>query len=151
MTRRSRPVHRTSRRLGFTLMEVLLVLAILGVIGALVIPNLLGSQQNANIKAARNDIDRIQTVLQTYAIDHNGTLPAAIEDLTKSYEKDGITVQPQLAEVPKDPWGNPFNYTFPGTHHGDLNSTKPDIWSNGPNGNDENGSGDDIANWNKEK
>lgn len=149
-TRTQRPTER-GRRVGFTLMEVLLVLAILGVIGALVVPNLLGSQQKANVNATKNNIKRIEGVLELYAIDHSGQLPASLEELTKSYEVDGVAQQPHLAEIPKDAWGNAFNYKFPGTHHGDLNSSKPDIWSNGPNGTDDNGSGDDVVNWSTEK
>lgn len=142
--------HRTRSRArgGFTLMEVLLVLAILGVIGALVVPNLLGSQQTANIKAARNDIKRIEAAVGIYAQDHAGTPPTDFSALTEPYEKEGIQNDPVLEAIPKDPWGNEYNYKYDtnGSGHQKL-KTKADIWSSGPDGNNDNGSGDDVNNW----
>ena len=70
---------RTARRparSGFTLMEILIVLAILAVIIGLVLPNLIGSQRQANIKAAKLAVKSVETALETYAVDHDGEFPS---------------------------------------------------------------------------
>ncbi|NNJ25719.1 Type II secretion system protein G [Planctomycetes bacterium LzC2] len=135
---------------GFTLVEVLLVLAILGVIAALVVPNLLGSQQKANINATRVKITSYQSAIEQYAIDHNGRPPAGSADevnqlLMNPEPIDGRNVDPYLRESPKDGWGEPLFYQFPAKNQ--TISTDPDIWSAGPNGQNEDGGGDDINNW----
>ena len=137
-------------RPGFTLIEVLLVLAILGVIAALVVPNLLGSQQKANINATRLAISAYEDAVQNYAIDHNGRPPqgsaeAVNQMLMQPEPIDGRNVDPYFDEQPKDGWGQPLFYQFPATHQ--TISTKPDIWSAGPDGANDDGSGDDINNW----
>lgn len=144
MTRCHRHETRVRRRRGFTLMEVLLVLAILGVIAAIVVPNLLGSQEKANIKATKLQINEIEKFCGLYALDHNGTLPQSLDLLTQPYENDGVEVKPITGKVPVDAWGNPFNYDAAGSHQ---KIKKPDIWSNGPNGTNDNGEGDDVNNW----
>ncbi|MFH5802557.1 type II secretion system protein GspG [Alienimonas sp. DA493] len=146
-----RPVLRSARRrAGFTLVEVLLVLAILGVIAALVVPNLLGSQQKANISATRVAISNYQSAIEQYAIDHNGRPPQGsaqeVNQMLMAPEPiDGRQVDPYIDEQPKDGWDQPLFYQFPATHQ--TISTKPDIWSAGPNGVNEDGSGDDVNNW----
>jgi general secretion pathway protein G len=146
--------HRTSqhaRRGGFTLLEVLLVLAILGVIAAIVVPNLLGSQQKANIDQTRININNLENALRMYAIDHGGAWPSGgseqmIAALMQPKDRDGQPMRPYLEQVPRDAWGNPFNYRYPGQNH-PPNVDKPDIWSNGPNQQNEDGGGDDVNNW----
>ena len=76
---RNKPTRQS--RGGFTLIEVLLVLAILGVIMALVVPQLLGTQQQANIDATKLSIKGLETGLQMYALDHDGQLPTTSEGL----------------------------------------------------------------------
>ena len=138
------------RRSGFTLVEVLLVLAILGVIAALVVPNLLGRQEGANVNATKGAITTFESAITSYAIDHNGQPPqgsaeAANAALMNPESPDGRTLQPYTDETFKDAWGQPLFYSFPGSHQ--TISTKPDIWSAGPNGSNEDGGGDDINNW----
>ena len=137
----------TRSRRGFTLIEVLLVLVILGVLAALVVPNLLGTAEGANIKAARASIDGLEKAAKLYMVDHNATFPATIDDLLSP--KDATTGQlmprPYLEKIPVDPWGQPLNYEWPTQRV--QNAQKPAIWSNGPNMQNDNGSGDDIVNW----
>ncbi|MEM9703264.1 MAG: type II secretion system major pseudopilin GspG [Planctomycetota bacterium] len=138
------------RRRGFTLVEVLLVLAILGVIAALVVPNLLGNQEKANINATKVKISSFQGTIEQYAIDHNGRPPQGSQNevnqmLMSPDPIDGREVQPYMDEIPKDAWGEPLFYQFPGNNQ--SISSKPDIWSAGPNGQNEDGGGDDINNW----
>jgi general secretion pathway protein G len=135
------------RRAGFTLIEVLLVVAILGVIAAAVVPALIGRQQEANIQISRTDIKGLEQALKMYAIDHDGAYLDGGKDtlpqLTQASEYRGHKLKPYLEEIPKDAWGEPLYYEYPSSKAGD----KPAIWSSGPNRQNEDGGGDDINNW----
>ncbi len=145
------PAARPSARpAGFTLVEVLLVLAILGVIAAMVVPNLLGSQERANVNITRTGISDYEGVIRKYAIDHNGRPPQGsaeqVNQLLMNPEPvDGRTIQPYIDKQPRDGWGEVLFYQFPPKHQ--TINTNADIWSAGPNGQNEDGSGDDINNW----
>ena len=134
--------RRKSRR-GFTLMEVLLVLAILVILGSLVGVSIMRMQKNANINAARSQVSFLEGVVKAYSIDI-GTCPttqqglqalaAAPSDLKNPAKWQGPYLDKQ---IPADPWGNDYQYE----------QTGPDqfrIWSTGPDG--ASGSEDDIAN-----
>jgi general secretion pathway protein G len=144
-------MQRQARRGGFTLLEVLLVLAILGVIAAIVVPSLLGRQQEAMIRTTKSSIAGLETALQAYAIDHNGIYPdGGIDEMQTSLlqpkDADGNTLKPYLDTIPKDAWGKPLNYRYPGTKQ-PTGIDKPDIWSNGPDGKNDDGGGNDVNNW----
>ncbi len=148
MTCRPKFTTLARRRRGFTLIEVLLVLAILGVIAAIVVPNLLGSQDRANVKSAKIQIKTIETDVQKYSIEHSGKLPASLSVLTEPWELDGIEQEPITDSIPKDPWGNEYHYEVGTNGRGPHQKTKkPDIWSNGPDGQDDGGDNDDVNNW----
>jgi general secretion pathway protein G len=134
-----------SRRAGFTLMEILIVLAILAVIIGLVLPNLLGSQKKANINAAKVQVNAVEKALELYAVDHEGDFPGSLDALLTLQGTDPKWKGPYLekGKVPADPWGNPIQYTFPGTHQ--ATSDRPDVWSMGPD--KTSNTADDIANW----
>lgn len=132
---------------GFTLVEVLLVLAILGVIIGLVLPNLLGQQKTAMIKSANVQIHGIAEAVEFYVLDHNGTYPASIEELIVASGNDASWKGPYLKNttvVPADPWGSPIQYAYPGSNSTDGS---PDIWSMGPDR--QNNTADDVSNWKK--
>jgi len=141
---------RTARRparSGFTLMEILIVLAILAVIIGLVLPNLIGSQRQANIKAAKLAVKSVETALETYAVDHDGEFPSGgggLDILLHSSGNDPKWKGPYLKgnKLPADPWGNAIQYQSPGTHQSDGS---PDIWSMGPD--KQSNTADDITNW----
>ena len=145
-----KPRRRSPRR-GFTLTEVLLVLAILGVIAAMVVPNLLGSQQKANIQATKNNIKAFEDACTQYAIAHDGEYPTGGRDeviglLTNpGVDKDGKSISPYLGRVPKDAWGEPLYYEFPNSKA--PNAINPAIWSSGRDHKNDDGNNDDVNNW----
>ncbi|WP_237226006.1 type II secretion system major pseudopilin GspG [Rubinisphaera sp. JC750] len=143
-TENSRP-----SRLGFTLLEVLLVLAILGVIAAMVVPQLLGRQQKAMVDTTRTSITNLEQALKMYAIDHDGQYPEgsqeALNTLMQPTDRNGQAMAPYLESLPKDAWGEMLFYEWPNSKT--SNGIKPAIWSAGPNKRNENGSGDDVNNW----
>ena len=147
--------HQRRHRGGFPLLEVLIVLAILGVIAAMVIPNLLGRQQEAMIRAARISIEGFEKALELYAVDHDGLFPEADVDtvyellLTNIDEQTGRERNPYLDEHPLDPWKRPLQYEYPPTGNHQTFSGKPAIWSLGPDGQD--GTEDDITNWEQQE
>lgn len=129
---------RPEAREGFTLIEVLLVVVIIGILAALVVPKLGGRVGQAQEAAAKSDIGAIGTALDLYEVD-NGKYPSGIQGLVT---KPGGALNwrgPYLKKgVPKDPWGNEYLYTYPG-QHGDY-----DLKSFGPDGA---ASGDDLVSW----
>ena len=147
MQRRQHVQHHTRR--GFTLIEVLLVLAILGVIAAMVVPQLMGRQKKANIDATRLSISSLEQALKLYALEHNGEYPTTAEGLEVLLVKPANDEKwngPYLEKeksVPIDVWGRPYQYEYPGQHHTD--GLKPDISSSGPD--KAFGTPDDITNW----
>jgi general secretion pathway protein G len=139
---RCRP--RFPRCRGFTLIEVLLVLAILGVIAGLVAPRLMGRQQHANVDATRLAIKGVEQALKLYALDHLGELPtsqAGLEALVTPPSKGTQRWRgPYLDGQPKDAWGRPLTYIRPGKR----NPQGFDVVSAGPDGIA--GTTDDIVN-----
>ena len=146
------PNRSVSRRRGFTLTEVLLVLAILGVIAAMVVPNLLGRQREAMVKATKLSIKSFGDACDMYAQAHDGEFPQVggnevVGLLTNpGADKDGKPISPYLKDVPKDAWGEVLHYEYPPTSKA-PNLQGPAIWSSGPDKKSDDGGGDDVANW----
>lgn len=134
-------------RRGFSLVELMIVLAILVLLAGLVLPRLLGSQEKADRQATMTQLSSFEDALDMYKID-NRTYPnteeglkallKAPEDETRARNWEG----PYMDELPVDPWGNPYNYEYPPT---EGSKDIPNISSNGPDG--EMGTEDDIKNW----
>lgn len=130
------------RRSGFTLTEVLLVLAILGVIAAMVIPNLLGAGRTAYIRNTGISIKAFENIAKNYAIDHDMEWPVDPNALMNpGVDKNGKSLPPYIEKIPKDAWGMELHYSY------QAGEDKPRIWSNGPDKIDGQGNGDDINNW----
>ncbi len=127
---------------GFTLIEILIVVIILGILAGLVVPRLAGRTEQARQEAARSDIEGgIALSLDLYEAD-NGRYPQSLEDLVRKPADARNWRGPYLKKgIPKDPWGNAYVYRFPGTQ----NPTLYDLSSPGPDGQE--GTDDDITNW----
>ena len=134
---------------GFTLMEIILVVIIIGILAAMVIPNLSGKSEQARKAAVKADIEaNISTALDLYEVE-NGRYPSTEQGLKALIEKPTGSPEPKnwngpyfkKKKVPMDPWGNEYVYVSPGVH----NTDNYDLSSLGPDGKE---SGDDITNWN---
>ncbi|CAI1926691.1 Pullulanase secretion protein pulG [Serratia quinivorans] len=137
-----------NRQRGFTLLEIMVVIVILGVLASLTIPSLMGNKDRADRQKAVSDIVTLENALDMYKLDNGRypttgqglkalvTLPTELP-LPRNYRSDGY-----IRRLPQDPWGAPYMLISPGVHG------KTDIYSSGPDnitGND-----DDINNWEAE-
>jgi general secretion pathway protein G len=119
---------------GFTLIEIMVVIVIIGMLAGIVVPNVMDSRDKASISKARADFTALQTALKLYRID-NYVYPTTEQGL------EALVTQPSIAPVPrnwkssgyldslsKDPWGNEYQYMSPGEGH------EFDIYSLGADG-----------------
>lgn len=133
------------RARGFTLIEVMVVVVILGIMAAILVPRIMDRPEQAQIIKAKQDIRVIESQLNLYRLD-NFNYPTTDQGLEALVEKPTHGAEPRnykqggyLDRLPVDPWGVPYQYLSPGTH-GSI-----DIYSLGPDGVP---SDDDIGNWN---
>jgi general secretion pathway protein G len=103
---------------GFTLIELMVVLVIIGVLAALIVPNVLDRADDARVTAARTDIANINQALKLYRLD-NQRYPTSEQGLQALVAKPASgpipnNWKPYLEKLPNDPWGNPYQYLNPG-------------------------------------
>lgn len=136
------------RHSGFTLIEVMIVIVILGVLAALIVPKVMGRPDEARMAAAKQDIFTIMQSLKLYKLD-NRRYPTTEQGLAALVQKPSQAPLPQnwsaggyLERLPNDPWGQPYQYLNPGLH-GEI-----DVMSFGADGQPGGQGVDaDIGNW----
>jgi general secretion pathway protein G len=109
---------RRKLQLGFTLVELMVVLVIIGVLAALIVPSVLERANDARVMAARTDVNSLNLALKLYKLD-NLTMPTAEQGLQALQVKPSSgpipnNWKPYLDKLPNDPWGRPYQYLNPG-------------------------------------
>ena len=147
-THRNRSPRRRSRS-GFTLVELMVVIVIIGLLATIVAINVLPSQDRAMVQKAHADISTLEQAIETYRLD-NIVFPTDQQGLEALRRPPAGLAQPEryrqggyIRRLPKDPWGADYQYRRPSTHGGQF-----DVYSFGADGR-EGGEGDDadIGNW----
>ena len=139
-----------NRQSGFTLIELMVVVVIIGILAGLIVPRIMGSDDKAREAKAKMQIESLETALKMYKLD-NGDYPTteqglkalveppAAGNLPKNWRKGGYL---EKGKIPKDPWGNEFIYIAPGSH-GDFDLSA--LGADGELGGE--GKNKDINNW----
>jgi general secretion pathway protein G len=136
-------MNKLYRERGFTLIEVMVVVVILGILAAILVPKVMDRPEQARLTKARQDIRALEAALNLYKLD-NYVYPSTDQGLEALVEKPSSPEPPNWKEggyvdrLPLDPWKQPYLYLSPGAH-GTI-----DIYSLGP---DQAPSEDDIGNW----
>ncbi len=122
--------QKKNRQAGFTLIELMVVIIILGVLAGLIIPRIMGRPDEARQAKAKIQMEALESALKLYKLD-NGSYPTTEQGLNALVEAPTIGNVPknwrqggylEKGKVPKDPWGNDFIYVSPGSH-GDVDLT----------------------------
>ena len=137
---------------GFTLIEIMVVVVIIGLLAAVILPNVFGNVEKAQITKAKSDIQAIEAGLTMYKLDNfkypstelglNALVQRPNDPTVRHWRENGY-----LKRISTDPWGNPYQYVFPGTRgqEYDLFSFGADSQEGGE------GANADIGNWNLEQ
>ncbi|AQS40516.1 type II secretion system protein G [Shewanella psychrophila] len=135
-----------NKQKGFTLLEVMVVIVILGILASMVVPNLMGNKDKADQQKAVSDIVALENALDMYRLD-NSIYPTTEQGLDALVQKPNSSPEPRnyredgyVKRLPQDPWRNDYLLLSPGENG------KLDIFSMGPDG--QAGTEDDIGNWN---
>jgi len=137
-----------NKQRGFSLIEIMVVVVILGILASIVVPKIINRPDEARAVKAKQDVLAIQNALDLYKLD-NGVYPTTDQGLLALVEKPSSNPAPRdwkqyLKSLPKDPWGREYLYLNPG-QHGEI-----DIFTLGADGQPDGGAGvnAEIGNWN---
>ncbi|QSX30243.1 type II secretion system major pseudopilin GspG [Shewanella cyperi] len=135
-----------NKQQGFTLLEIMVVIVILGILASMVLPNVLGNKEKADQQKAVADIVALENALDMYKLD-NSVYPTTEQGLEALVTKPSMSPEPRnyrdggyVKRLPQDPWRNDYMLLSPGQNG------KIDIFSAGPDM--QAGTEDDIGNWN---
>jgi general secretion pathway protein G len=136
-----------SSRDGFTLIEVMVVVIILGILAATIIPQFAGTTHDAKVSKARADIATLESSVERFFL-HMDRYPTNEEGLSVLVNPPAEGAKswkgPYIKELRPDPWGKPYVYRSPGLH----GTRTYDLWSRGADGNDGGEEhGKDVTNW----
>ena len=134
---------------GFTLIEIMVVIVIIGILATLVVPRIMGRPDEARVVSAKHDVTTLVQALKLYKLD-SGRYPTTEQGLNALVTKPSTDPAPMnwklggyLDKLPQDPWGNPYQYNNPGTHNNEI-----DVYSFGADGKPGGTDNDsDIGNW----
>jgi general secretion pathway protein G len=119
---------------GFTLIEIMVVIVILGILASMIVPRLMSRPEEAKLVKTRQDIRALESALELYKLD-NGVYPTTDQGLPALVKKPAASPVPSnwkgggyVKDLPMDPWGKPYQYLNPGIH-GEI-----DVFSYGPSG-----------------
>jgi len=137
----------SARASGFTLLEIIIVVGLIAALSGALIVGLQRTGDAGQIQIEKQFVSTgISAPLEAYKISM-GSYPTTDQGLDALMNAPGGAGSkwrgPYLDKEPVDSWGSKYNYRSPGTH----NAPRPDIWSNGPDGVDNQGGGDDVNNW----
>jgi general secretion pathway protein G len=132
---------------GFTLVEIMVVVIVIGILAAVIIPQFTGTTTDAKISAAKANVSELESAIERFNV-HMDRYPSSEEGLNGLVAAPTGEEQkwrgPYVKVVRNDPWGHPFQYRTPGTHH----PSSFDLWSRGADGADGGeGPNADIGNW----
>lgn len=136
----------SARPRGFTLIELLVILVIIGVLAALIVPNVMGRAEESRVTAARADVANLMQALKLYRLD-NQRYPTQEQGLQALVQRPSAgppapNWRPYLDKLPNDPWGRPYQYLNPGAY-GEV-----DVFSLGADGQPGGEGADaDIGSW----
>lgn len=140
------PYRHAGAQRGFTLLEIMVVVAIIAILSTVVVVNLVGKVDDAKLARAQSDIQSLTSALQLYKLD-NGQYPSTQQGLEALMQRPSGNPpapnwKPYVSKLPSDPWNQPYQYLSPG-QRGDF-----DVYSMGADGKPGGeGEGADIGNW----
>lgn len=127
------------RNRGFTLLEILIVVAIIGLIASLIVPNIVGRYEKSKEEIAKAQIEMLSSAIEAFKLDM-GRYPNSLDELINGNDPNWRGPYLAKRQIPKDPWGRDYQYKYPGEHE------RYDLYSLGPDGQLNEKS---ITNWSK--